>query len=377
MHSFGPSPGATPLWINARFLTRAVTGVERVAMEVIGQWAKQMLPDGTLPVGQVRLSPRLIAPRTARPLVSPWPTIPLVQAGRLSGHLWEQLELPFLTAGTHLLSLCNTGPVFKRRHWIFLHDAQTFAIPENFRPSVRWWYRLLFVLCSRNSRAILTNSCFSKDELARYLRLPRRRIHVAWLGADHMARISAEPPSAGIRQALADLQDRPFVLCVASHNPNKNFSLVTQALRQMGDEAPACLVVGKPGGQVFAGTDPHDAGMAVLGYVTDAELAGLYRQAQALLFPSFYEGFGLPPLEAMWFGCPAIVSRTSAMPEVCGDAALYCDPHSAASLAQAIRQLLQHPEEQARRKRLAEERAQQFTWEQTAMTIARVCASHP
>lgn len=357
------------LWVNARFMTRPVTGVERVAREVLTALVRDHLDtDGVWhsPAGRLRWV--LIAPRTHEVLTNPWPTLPLVQAGRLTGHAWEQWDLPRLTVGQHLLNLCNTGPLLKHRQWMFLHDAQTFAIPQNFTWGLRLWYRTLFRTTGRLSAGVLTNSHFSAAELQRHAGIDKDRIRVAPLGADHMDRLLPElsPPLQTLMEHLAG---RPFVLAVSSDNPNKNFTSVVQALDLLGEAAPPCVIVGWRNDQVFARSALDTSRVHHVGYVSDAELVALYQRAGVLAFPSHYEGFGLPALEAMWHGCPVVAARAAALPEVCASAALYCNPRDPSTLAQALQQVLH---DEGLRQRMCKQgmaHARQFLWSTTARAV--------
>lgn len=354
------------IWINARFLTRPVTGVERVAREVISALVRHHLdPDGCWRGTGRAMRFVLMAPRTAQPLSSPWPELRLVQTGVFQGHAWEQWDLPRCTSGAYLLNFCNTAPIFKRRQWTFLHDAQTFAIPQNFTPGLRYWYRFMFWCTARWGEGVWTNSAFSAAQLQHYLGVDRAHFTVAHLGADHVDRVPADN-SPRLQELFQELAGRPFVLAVSSDNPNKNFSAVIQALELMGPDAPACVIVGQKNERVFAHSRLPTERVHWMGYVSDAELVALYQQAAAMAYPSFYEGFGLPPLEAMWHGCPVVVARSSALPEVSAEAALYCDPHDPASLAQALNALVTDPELRQHMAVLGQARARTFVWQKTA-----------
>jgi glycosyltransferase involved in cell wall biosynthesis len=357
------------IWINARFLTRPVTGVERVAREVISAIVRHHLDaDGCWRGAGKAVRFVLLAPRTPQNLSSPWPELRMIQAGAFQGHAWEQWDVPRLTAGRFVLNFCNTAPLFKRRQWTFLHDAQTFAIPQNFKPGLRYWYRLMFWCTARWSAGVWTNSTFSASELQRYLGVDPAHFTVAHLGADHVDRVH-EHNSPRLQLLFEQLAGHPFVLAVSSDNPNKNFAAVIQALQSMGRDAPACVIVGQKNERVFSQTTLSTERVHWLGYVTDAELVALYRRAAAMAYPSFYEGFGLPPLEAMWHGCPVVVARSSALPEISGDAALYCDPNDPNTLAQALKSLVQDAELRQRMGVLGQARARTFVWEKTADII--------
>jgi glycosyltransferase involved in cell wall biosynthesis len=361
----------TTVWINARFLDRPVTGVERVARELLGVIATQHLDDdGCWFDGDRRFRFRLIAPAsTSTP--SPWPNLHLQRVGALDGHAWEQLDLPLRTRGDWLVSLCNTGPLLKRRHILFLHDAQPFVIPDNFSLAFRLWYRVLFNVAGRSSRHILVNSFFTRRELHRHVGLRSEKMTLCYPGSEHVCdgRLEASGP------LRFRLPEQPFLLAVASANPNKNFDAVVRALDTLGEAAPPCVIVGRTQQRQFGGVTLDPERVTHLGYVSDEELFALYRRALCLVFPSFYEGFGLPPLEAMAAGCPVITSQTSAMPEICGMAAEYCDPHDYRSLAGAIQCV---SESGARRTAMIESgllRARMFSWHISGHRILETIAN--
>ena len=262
------------LWINGRFIDRPVTGVERVAREVIRALQAHCLDaDGCLLTDSGRLRVKLIAPRGtggAREYLG----IEVVRAGCTGGHLWEQIELPLLTRGNPLLSLCNTGPLRKRQHWIFLHDAQPFAIPDNFRRSVGLWYRFVYRQCGRRARSVLVNSRFTARELERLADIDTGKVRVCPLGADHAWDVVPEP--------VADLPDEPYLVAFASGNPNKNFAAVCAALDVLGDDAPLCLVVGEASPRVFAGAAASSSRVRQLGRLSDGQVATLLEGAHAL-----------------------------------------------------------------------------------------------
>ena len=361
----------TTVWINARFLDRPVTGVERVARELLSVLATQHLDDdGCWLDGERRFRFRLVAPASTR-APSPWPNLPLERAGALDGHAWEQLDLPLRTRGDWLVSLCNTGPLVKRHHILFLHDAQPFVIPGNFSLPFRLWYRLLFHMAGRWSSNILVNSFFTRRELHRHVGLRTEKMTLCYPGSEHACN-----EKAGANGPLRfDLPKEPFLLAVASANPNKNFDAVVRALDMLGDKAPPCVIVGCTDQRQFGNVILDPERVTHLGYVSDEELFALYRRALCLVFPSFYEGFGLPPLEAMAAGCPVITSQTSAMPEICGTAAEYCDPRDYRSLARAI---LRVSESRARRMAMIENgllRARMFSWHISGHRILELIAN--
>ncbi|MDH3533248.1 MAG: glycosyltransferase family 4 protein, partial [Gammaproteobacteria bacterium] len=280
-----PDFDPTIVWVNARFLDRPTTGVERVARELLDVLATDLLDErGRWWVGGRCLQLRLIAPASSA-AESPWPNLVLERAGRLAGHAWEQLDLPRLTSGQTLLSLCNTGPLFMRRHVLFLHDAQPFVIPENFSLGFRLWYRFLFRVAGRFAGNLLVNSRFTRDELRRHVGLPEDKMTLCYPGSEHALRSTAGQDA--LRSLI--LPEQPFLLAVASANPNKNFIAVLRALEALGSNAPPCVIVGRTDQRQFADIELDAERVTHLGYVSDEVLLALYQRALCLVFPSFYE----------------------------------------------------------------------------------------
>ncbi len=360
------------VWINGRYLTRPTTGVERVAHGLVTALAEHFLrDDASVIFGETTLRFCIAVPKGFEAQVPAHVgCIPVVAVGMHQGHLWEQLDLARLPAADWLVSLCNTGPILRRHHGLMLHDAQIYAMPENFNWKFRLWYRLLFNLAGRRAAFLLTNSSFSQAEIARYTGLRRARMTVVYPGSDHMVPSPASPADGGITDAVINkLPHRPFVLAVSSVNPNKNFGAVVRALELMGLGAPECVVVGPFNSKVFEKAKLDMTKITYLGYVSDQDLMRLYQRALCLVFPSFYEGFGLVPVEAMRMGCPVIVSRTSCLPEVCGDAALYCDPSKPQTLANAIASLIASPARTAILRQRGLQHTAQYTWREAAARL--------
>jgi glycosyltransferase involved in cell wall biosynthesis len=151
---------------------------------------------------------------------------------------------------------------------------------------------------------------------------------------------------------------------------------VIEAVAQLGRAGLPLVVAGGANPRIFDGNSGIPAeGFHPAGYVTDEELRALYQHAACFIYPSLYEGFGLPALEAMCCGCPCVVSNTASLPEICGDAALYCNPLDPEDIARQIRALLEQPgrREELRAKGL--ERARQFTWDRSTEALLHVIES--
>jgi glycosyltransferase involved in cell wall biosynthesis len=227
-------------------------------------------------------------------------------------------------------------------------DLQHELLPQFFSPVERLYRRLTYRAAARRSRIVIAISQHVKDTVVERLGLPAERVRVIYLGIDRQ------------RFAPSDVPREHFVLYPANKWPHKNHARLVDAFSLVRLEHPDLRLV-------LTGTG-HDASayptnVDVLGRVSDQALADLYRRASALVFPSLYEGFGQPPLEALASGCPVAAARAGALPEVCGDAARYFDPTSVEDLAAAVLDVLSAPGEYVHRG-LAQ--ASRFSWDECA-----------
>ncbi|WP_237754215.1 glycosyltransferase family 1 protein [Geobacter sp. OR-1] len=234
----------------------------------------------------------------------------------------------------------------------------------------RLYARYMFITLMRKASAILCPSKYTVTELIRMTGLRRDDIKVAYNAVD--------PAWFAIERASSPHQ-RPYLLFVGNVKPHKNLKGLIRAFDAIRESIPHDLViVGKKEGFITA--DEETMAMAhrltqrivFTGYVADSELRRYFAHADALVLPSFYEGFGLPTIEAMACGCPAIVSACSSLPEVCGDAALYCNPYDYKDIAARIRELLEDRTLRDEMIAKGRTRAKRFTWESSAATTAGV-----
>lgn len=344
-----------PILVNGRFLGRPVTGVERYARQVLAAAAE--IQPGRF---------ELVAPPSSRN-AEPIRAIPVRIAGRLEGHAWEQFELPRFTRGRPLLNLCNLAPLAHLRQVTVMHDAAPFAVPESFSLAFRTYYRTMLPLVARRSRRVVTVSEFSRRELARHLHLPEDLFEVVPAAVDQLREVEADPR---ILQRIG-ATSRPFVLTVGSLDPRKNLAAVLEAAHLLPDLH--FVVAGGGNRDVFRSVGlelPPNA--EFVGYVTDPELKALYEHAAVFAFPSYYEGFGLPPLEAMSCGCPVVTSRAASLPEICGDAAMYCDPADSKELAAALRRLANDSVVREAARRAGCDRTRAFSWRRSAARLLAV-----
>jgi glycosyltransferase involved in cell wall biosynthesis len=344
--------------INGRFLTRPATGVDRFAMELLRALTRQ----------QPNLDMRVVIPESASLMGQLPGQMQLERGGGGLGQRWEQWALPQLARDEPLINLCNTAPLWREQQMVVVHDVATLANPLNFSLAFRSWYRVMLTALTRRSRVLASVSRFSADELIRYFGARASGVEVVGEGGEHILR---EPADTTIINRLG-LAGRRYVLAVGSQSPNKNLAAVVKAIHLLDD--PDLLLVAAGGGnsRVFAGGAVSDERLISTGYVSDAQLRALYEHASCFAFPSFYEGFGLPPLEAMCCGCPVVVSDRSSLPEVCGEAALYCDPSDPATLAAQLRGLLSSEAARDDMREAGRARAASLTWDRAARQFADI-----
>lgn len=347
------------LLVNGRFLTQPVTGVQRYCIELMRQL--DALTGESPRASGIKIT--CLAP--AGPIRDPgWKNISIRPVGLTRGNAWEQLDLPMHLKGELLFSPANIGPCFYRKQVVMLHDASVFAVPAAYSPAFRAKYVFIFHQLALRARGILTNSNFSQSELAHHLNLHPGRLKVIPLGADHLDRL---PPDESILHTH-HLEDRSYFLLVASLSPHKNIRRVLEAVRLIDREVRIVLVRNPVNRRVFRDADPVELPENVLrlAYLEDAQLRALYEHALGLIFPSTYEGFGLPVLEAMHCGCPVLCAKTASLPEVAGEAALYFDPLNSHRLAETVNTFLRRPDLQEELRRKGIERAARYTWADTA-----------
>lgn len=292
--------------------------------------------------------------------------------GRLDGNLWEQIELPFFARQGLLINLCNIGPLFHFDQIIYLYDASVFAVPQAYSFAFKLKYKLIFFILGRTSRIVLTTSKFSRRELARYVKIPEDKILVIYGGCDHILNIQADD-SVIQKYCLTDVQ---YFLTVGSASAHKNVQVVEKVMENRKGEALKLVIAGGNFSRVFTEIKQEESNtIKRIGYVTDGELKSLYSHAFGLIFPSIYEGFGLPPLEAMACGCPVISSNQASLPEVCGDAVQYFEPQNIQELNDLIDGWFRNPTIKASFRQKGLERAREFTWEKAAVSLLDVISS--
>lgn len=351
------------LVLNARFLNRPITGVERVALElsrslraVLAQRGEADLelavPTGTPVSGAISgIGDRALVTHVV---------------GRLGGHAWEQAELAGALRDSWLLNFCNTGPALRRRQVLLIHDAQFILHPTSYSRAFRWWYRLMLTVASRRAAVVFTVSNFSKRQLEHFRVVPRGKTRILRSGIDHL---DAVVPDAAVLTQNG-LMARPYLLAIGSLAPHKNLAMLIDAFVSADLPGMDLVIAGGGNPRVFQNAGLRQApNIRFLGRVTDGELKALYGRAHAFACPSLSEGFGLTPLEAMRMGCPVIATSAGAVPEICGDGALYVDPRDRTAWTDALKRISKDATLRTELSARASARSGEFTWSAAAEQV--------
>ncbi|NBX17837.1 MAG: glycosyltransferase family 1 protein [Proteobacteria bacterium] len=362
------NPRKKTIGLNGRFLVAQRTGVQRSAYRLFRTVIEQgdqfnfILFTG---------DSEIFAPEWQRPNVQVV-TSPLSQRTVMRNHMWEQFELPRLAKrfGVDLLhSPANLAPIaYSGKSIVNIHDLCFLVQPAWFSLSFRLIYRWLVPKIARNSSIVVTNSNYSKNDILKFLRLSVDRIRLTYWSVD--------PIFYEFNQPLHMRDDR--IIFVGSLEPRKNLIGLLRAFsiyKQRHPESQTRLTVVGCESPLFAdvGINRQDVRKDVdfRGYISDRELAELFGRSRALIYPSFYEGFGFPPLEAMAAGTPVVTSRTSSLPEVVGDAALLVDPYSPEDIADNIARAL-NPETAATLARRGFEQVKKFSWDRVGQHMLAI-----
>jgi glycosyltransferase involved in cell wall biosynthesis len=329
--------------INTRILKSHLTGVQRYTIELLDRLADRV--DKVSPIEPM--------------------------AG-MKGHAWEQLVLPQRLRGRMLFSPSNSGPLAIRRQVVAIHDLAPIDHPKWLNPRFATWYGFLIPRLARRVAHIITISEFSKQCLLSHVSMTEDRITVIPNGVNTRFRPMDDPELAKPLKLL-NLPTQRYVLCVGSLEPRKNLARLLQAWgRVQGEVAEDVWLVltGKRGNtRIFAsnaGLDDLPPRIHLTDHVVDEILPALYAGALVFAFPSLYEGFGLPPLEAMASGVPVLTGNRASLPEVVGEAGVMVDPFDVDALADGLKRLIEDVSLRARLRKAGLERASNFTWEATA-----------
>lgn len=339
--------------VNARFLTQRITGVQRYAVEICLE-LKRLMGESMEFVSPCNIELREYAKKLSVKII-----------GSHKGHVWEQIDLPrylYKRGNPLLLCLCNTAPLFYKNKIVTIHDVAFEAFPQTFSKSFLYTYHFLIPRIIKSALHVITVSNFSKEEIVKYYGTPQDKIAVVYNAVGGQFKSNYDK----------GLREHNYLLAVSSLNYRKNFIAVLKAfdLLEKANQDVNLYIIGDLQNNSFKSIDiehyknnPH---VKFLGRVSDDDLIKYYSNALAFVYPSIYEGFGIPPLEAQNCDCPVLVADVPPLHEVIEDSGIYCNPYDIKDIAFGMKQIIANSSEY---RNFARENVVRFSWEKSAKKI--------
>lgn len=357
--------------INARYLQRQITGIERYILELIQHLEKiDTKSEYVLFFNKHKNLPKLLHNRNVTYYVSPRSS-----KTRFWRILWEQFFLAFELKKNNIDVF--HGPAFVLplikpcKYVVTVHDLSHITHPQGYTFLNRLYLHLFMRRSLKLADVVIADSYATKNDLLKFFSLPQEKIRVIYLGYTPPLQTVSKPKYFTMRD--------PFILCVGSLIPRKNIERCIDAYHQLHKKGlkHKLVIIGKMGWlyqpileKIAALKLKKD--VLLQDYVEEHDLGYFYKNAEVLLFPSLYEGFGLPILEAMSSGCPVITSNISSMPEVAGAAALYVNPVNTSEIVQALEQIMHDKNLRETLINKGYEQVKKFSWQKTAEETLKV-----
>ena len=332
-------------YINGRFLTQSISGVQRYAYEFIKTLDEWISQDDSFMAGYQF---EILAPKKLNPIYKlNFKNITLRRIGSFTGHIWEQFELPFLCRNGLLFCPGNTAPVVHllsgQKTVVTVHDLSFRYFPDAYSLPFRMIYKILMPVIFKLADLIITVSNSELNSIVKIYPESKEKIHAVQNGG------LPERILKNLDRIPAHETQKPYLLYVGALNPRKNPQGVISAFNIIQKELEMDLVMVGSSGKSFRDLnyelfEKRKGEIIFTGQIDDTDkLIGYYKGATCLIFPSFYEASPFPPLEAMASGCPVIAGDIPSLRERCEDAALFCDPHNAQDIAEKILTLIDDP----------------------------------
>lgn len=327
---------------NTRVLGSNLTGAQRYVLELTSRLSSDI---------------ELVAPQKS--------------LGGVRGHLWEQFCLPHKVGKNLLWSPSITGPLSVKNQVVTIFDMVPFDHPEWLNPKFAAWYRFLVPKLARKVKSIIVISEFTKQRLLAYCPSVEDRVIVTPLAADPQF-CPIDQGGISEMRSLLGISFPRYIVALGSLEPRKNLHRLIKAWELIHHDIPTdvyLVIAGSVGNKkVFGGLDFSDLPPRVklVGHVKDSLLPALYSGALATVYLSMYEGFGLPPLEAMACGTPVLSSNVASIPEVVGDAGILINPLDVGGIALALKKLIEDEDVRAKLSQLGLVQASKFNWNRTA-----------
>lgn len=355
------------IYINGRFLTQPITGVQRYGHEIVKS-LDNLIYERKIDKNEYQFI--LLTPKRGLLFQPSLQYIKIRKIGKLTGHLWEQFDLPHYSKYGLLFCPGNTAPLsslkFSQKVVVTLHDLSFQYFPHAYSLPFKMWYQFLIPIIFARANAIITVSESERSSMIKYYPNSQQGIHTVQNGG-------LPHKYFNIHNKGKYPNQKKSILYVGALSRRKNFENVLRAFEIASKKTELNLIIAGASSKTFQKIDlsmKQDFGERIIfkGQINNiGELIPLYQQSLCLVFPSFYEASPLPPIEAMSCDCPVIASSIPSLKERCGDAALYCDPDDPQDIADKIGLLLENQNLRNSLIKKGKKRAAQFNWE--------ICAS--
>lgn len=337
--------------INGRFLTQRLTGVQRYAIEIIKCLPKQILGHEIV----------IAVPKGYNSNKENYFNYKLLKIGKFKSHLWEQFELPAFAKKNDALILNFSGiaPIFYRKKILYLHDLAFKHYPKSFSYLFRVSYNIFIPISIKNSLKVITVSNYVKKDIERNYGISNLEVVYA--------------ACSDTFKAISKKKEK-IILSVSSLDPRKNLAKLVQAFNLIDTDWKLVLVGerNKSFSEINFLDIPYINSVKFTGYISDEELLQLYNRAGIFVYPSIFEGFGIPPLEAQSCGCPCLISNASCLPEVYKNSVLYCDPNDVNDIKENIEKLINSPWLRENFIQLGNENAKNYSWSFSAKKLTTI-----
>ncbi|HBG49443.1 MAG TPA: glycosyltransferase family 1 protein [Cyanobacteria bacterium UBA9971] len=348
------------LVVNALFLTQKITGVQRYAIE-ISKELKRIFNDKIKFVAPSNIIHHELAEYLDVEVI-----------GNFTGFLWEQVDLKFYLSRNKnplLLNMRNTAPLFHPKNIIVIHDLIFMKNKKWFSKKFPFIYRFFAPILLKKALKIITVSDFSKQDIIKTFNINPDMIEIVY---NAVSKEFQEYSNENFENKYGD-----YILAVASFlSPRKNLCSAIKAFNKLQVQDLKLVIVGAElkhfSDQNMLDEIKLNKNIILTGYVNDKILANFYKKAKLLVFPSFYEGFGIPAIEAMSCGCPVVASNVTSLPEVCADAACYVNPYMVDDIANGMNKILNNSELRNELIQKGYQRQTEFSWENSAHKLTKI-----
>jgi glycosyltransferase involved in cell wall biosynthesis len=347
------------VYVNGRFLGHKMDGIGRFSLEICKQ------------LKRLNLDFKIVIPKGLD--YKNEFGFEIIEYGNLKSHFWEQIDLlRFLKSNGSLLllNLSGLGPLFYKNQIITIHDLSFYENKKWFSKVYTLFYSLTTPILARSALKILTVSNFSKREIIKHLKIDAEKIEVIYNAVANDLNKGVENGTGS--STVGSILDSKYILAVSSIDPRKNLQCLIDAFLALQLEDCKLVLVGKTSNHFNVTLQSNSDNIIFTGFVSDADLYNLYKKCEFFIYPSLYEGFGIPPLEAMINGCAVIVSDIPSLKEVCSDAALYVDPYDVESVKNGMLKIISDSKLKAALKSKGSLRSSFFKWEKSGEKVYEI-----